>query len=240
MPRSCLQGSGSVGAIPGSIDTGDYDVPNPHPYTHHYMQTTASTNTNSMTPPHHSTMSLVGSTGPGGGMMGSRPSSAGACHGGHGSGSDSSPMASQCPLSNRHIAYEHQHGSQCALDEAIRCPSSCGMEEGVCPYADMVPPPPPPLHQQYMQQENVSTSMSNLNGSRGQSGSRGSVCAQADFTNTIVHQNGGHLPYHDCIHYERLPLPIAQIQPPQPREELEPAYATGTSSFYGFKDHYTF
>lgn len=224
-----------MGAIPGSIDTGDYDVPNPHPYTHHYMQTTASTNTTSMTPPHHSTMSLIGSTGPGGGgMMGSRPSSAGACHGGHGSGSDSSPMTSQCPLVSRHMAYDHQHGSQCALDEAIRCPSSCGMEDGVCPYADMVPPPPPPLHQQYLQQETVSTSMSNLNGSRGQSGSRGSVCAQADFTNTIVHQNGGHLPYHDCIHYERLPLPIAQIQPPQPREELEPAYATGTSSFCGF------
>ncbi|XP_049309569.1 uncharacterized protein LOC105228480 isoform X3 [Bactrocera dorsalis] len=65
--------SGSVGMLSGAIDTGDYDVPHPHPYTHHYMQTSTS-----ITPP-HSTMSLIGS----------RPGSAGACPG-HDSGSDSS------------------------------------------------------------------------------------------------------------------------------------------------------
>ncbi|XP_067627493.1 uncharacterized protein aPKC isoform X2 [Eurosta solidaginis] len=82
----CLQGSmghlmgagvastsGSVGMLAGAIDTGEYDVPHPHPYTHHYMQTSTS-----ITPP-HSTMSLIGS----------RPGSAGACPG-HDSGSDSS------------------------------------------------------------------------------------------------------------------------------------------------------
>lgn len=66
-------GGGSSGVLVGSgVDSGDYDVPHPHPYTHHYMQTTAS-----ITPP-HSAMSL-----------GSRPGSAGGS--GQGSGSGSSP-----------------------------------------------------------------------------------------------------------------------------------------------------
>lgn len=57
-------------------ETGDYDVPHPHPYTHHYMTTT-------MTP---QAMSVVGSRPGSAGGSGSGSSPGGCMSGGSGSG----------------------------------------------------------------------------------------------------------------------------------------------------------
>ncbi|XP_058979730.1 atypical protein kinase C-like isoform X1 [Musca domestica] len=243
----CLQGStghlvsvghsnsGSVGMLTGgTVDTGDYDVPHPHPYTHHYMQTSSS-----ITPP-HSTMNL----------MGSRPGSAGPCTG-HESGSDSSQgcgsmMASGSLIGHIHMStiggagVHHSHvGGSGSLG---RCSSRChntttttddsgggsgGSVFGSGPCMGLE-------HQQQHQHHHIvrhGSAGSGLNGcGSGGSGGRNSSLS------TIHNGHGHHQQYHhECIHYERLPIPVPiptvptthhQQQHLQSEEEIEPAYAT--------------
>ncbi|XP_055907003.1 atypical protein kinase C isoform X4 [Eupeodes corollae] len=171
----CLQGSGSVGMLPGAIDTGDYDVPHPHPYTHHYMQTS------SITPP-HSAMSLIGS----------RPGSAGPCPG-HDSGSDSSAGGGSVMGGN--ISAQIGGGS----GSLGRCSSRCNADDS----------------------------------GGGSGGGAGSTCSghnggRSSVLGTI--HNGHHQYHHECIHYERLPIPVpiptVPVSQMHSEEEIEPAYAT--------------
>lgn len=253
----CLQGStghlvsvghsnsGSVGMLTGgTVDTGDYDVPHPHPYTHHYMQTSSS-----ITPP-HSTMNL----------MGSRPGSAGPCTG-HESGSDSSQgcgsmMASGSLIGHIHMStiggagVHHSHvGGSGSLG---RCSSRChntttttddsgggsgGSVFGSGPCMGLE-------HQQQHQHHHIvrhGSAGSGLNGcGSGGSGGRNSSLS------TIHNGHGHHQQYHhECIHYERLPIPVPiptvptthhQQQHLQSEEEIEPAYATGMKTTYAISD----
>ncbi|XP_073848537.1 protein kinase C iota type isoform X2 [Musca autumnalis] len=239
----CLQGStghlvsvghsnsGSVGMLAGgAVDTGDYDVPHPHPYTHHYMQTSSS-----ITPP-HSTMNL----------MGSRPGSAGPCAG-HESGSDSSQGCGSIMTSGGHIGHIHMtgiggasvHHSHTGGSGSLgRCSSRCHntttddsgggsggsvFGSGPCMGIDH-------QHQHHHIVRHGSAG-SGLNGcGSGGSGGRNSSLS------TIHNGHGHHQQYHhECIHYERLPIPVPiptvptthhQQQQMQSEEEIEPAYAT--------------
>lgn len=124
-------------------DTGDYDVPHPHPYTHHYMSTSA-------TPQAMST-------------VGSRPGSAGGS-----GGSGSSPGG---------------------------CMSIGSCDGGGSSIAGIMP------------------------------------------IGAGVGSGGGIVSYLDCMHYERMPLPVPLpiVPPPQhlmhSEDEIEPAYATGILPF---------
>ncbi|XP_075169179.1 protein kinase C iota type isoform X3 [Haematobia irritans] len=243
----CLQGStghlvnvghsnsGSVGMLAGGpIDTGDYDVPHPHPYTHHYMQTSSS-----ITPP-HSTINLIGS----------RPGSAGPCAG-HESGSDSSQGCGSIMTAGGHIGHIHlagiagsgvHHTHSGGSGSLGRCSSRChntttttddsgggsgGSVFGSGPCMGME-------HQQQHQHHHIvrhGSAGSGLNGcGSGGSGGRNSSLS------TIHNGHGHHQQYHhECIHYERLPIPVPiptvpsthhQQQHLQSEEEIEPAYAT--------------
>ncbi|XP_037951786.1 atypical protein kinase C isoform X2 [Teleopsis dalmanni] len=230
----CLQGStghlisgqnasGSVGMLPGAINTGDYDVPHPHPYTHHYMQINAST-----TPP-HSTISLIGS----------RPGSAGACPG-HDSGSDSSQGCGSIMggvTGNSHVSHiaahlagvgGHHSGGSGSLG---RCSSRCHNTATTTTTTDdsgggsggsvfgggcgggME------THHRTMSHHGSAGSGLNGCGSGGRNSSLGTI------------HNGHHHQYHhECIHYERLPIPVpiptVPTQQMHSEEEIEPAYAT--------------
>ncbi|XP_046809378.1 atypical protein kinase C isoform X4 [Lucilia cuprina] len=249
----CLQGStghlvnvvhgssGSVGMLAGGpIDTGDYDVPHPHPYTHHYMQTSSS-----ITPP-HSTMSLIGS----------RPGSAGPCPG-HDSGSDSSQGCGSIMASGigsggggGHLGHmsahlvgmsggHHTHsGGSGSLG---RCSSRChntttttddsgggsgGSVFGSGPCMGGLEQAATHQHHHIVRHGSAG---SGLNGcGSGGSGGRNSSLS------TIHNGHGHHQYHHECIHYERLPIPVPiptvptthQQQQLQSEEEIEPAYAT--------------
>lgn len=258
----CLQGStghlvnvvhggssGSVGMLAGGpIDTGDYDVPHPHPYTHHYMQTSSS-----ITPP-HSTMSLIGS----------RPGSAGPCPG-HDSGSDSSQGCGSVMASSGgggsgggggHLGHmsahlvgmaggHHTHsGGSGSLG---RCSSRCHntttttddsgggsggsvFGSGPC-MGGLIDQSSSHQHHHIVRHGSAG---SGLNGcGSGGSGGRNSSLS------TIHNGHGHHQYHHECIHYERLPIPVPiptvptshqqqhQQQQLQSEEEIEPAYATG-------------
>lgn len=246
----CLQGStghlvnaghsnsGSVGMLAGGpIDTGDYDVPHPHPYTHHYMQTSSS-----ITPP-HSTMNLIGS----------RPGSAGPCPG-HESGSDSSQGCGSIMTVGGHIGHVHMagiagsgvHHSHAGGSGSLgRCSSRChntttttddsGGGSGCSVFGSG--PCMGMEHQQHQHHHIVrhGSAGSGLNGcGSGGSGGRNSSLS------TIHNGHGHHQQYHhECIHYERLPIPVPiptvpsthhQQQHLQSEEEIEPAYATGIIS----------
>lgn len=266
----CLQGStghlvnvvhgssGSVGMLAGggAIDTGDYDVPHPHPYTHHYMQTSTS-----ITPP-HSTMSLIGS----------RPGSAGPCPG-HDSGSDSSQgcggsimasgggggggMGGHLGHMTAHMVgmagahHTHSGGSGSLGRCSSRChntttttddsgggsggsvfgsgPCMGGLDQAVAAAAAAAS-----THQHHHIVRHGSAG-SGLNGcSSGGSGGRNSSLS------TIHNGHGHHQYHHECIHYERLPIPVPIPTVPtthqqlQSEEEIEPAYATGKAGImYG-------
>lgn len=107
-------GAGSAGMLANSnLDTGDYDVPHPHPYTHHYMQTSTS-----VTPP-HSTMSLLGSR-PGSAAAGQYSTAA------QDSGSDSSQGCGSMIASSAHMAHMNAHfNSMAAGAVVVSAPSTC-------------------------------------------------------------------------------------------------------------------
>lgn len=237
---------GSVGMLSGNIDTGDYDVPHPHPYTHHYMQTS------SITPP-HSTMSLIGS----------RPGSAGAgiCPG-HDSGSDSSQGCGSVmggvggagvgvgvggggggSHMTAHLGGGHHSGGSGSLG---RCSSRCHNTNttttddsgggsggsgfgggGSCGGGGGGGGGVIEMHHR------VGLHGSAGSGLNGCGVGVGGPCGRTSALGTI--HNGHHHQYHhECIHYERLPIPVPIPTVPtvlqqqlHSEEEIEPAYATG-------------
>uniref|UniRef100_A0A1A9WV58 protein kinase C n=1 Tax=Glossina brevipalpis TaxID=37001 RepID=A0A1A9WV58_9MUSC len=255
----CLQGStghlvnvghttssGSVGLLAGAIDTGDYDVPHPHPYTHHYMQTSSS-----ITPP-HSTMSLIGS----------RPGSAGPYGPNHDSGSDSSQGCGSIMASGSHITHMSTHlgglvgtchhhptvhssipSSGGGSGSLGRCSSRChnnaasatttmddtlaggaGTSGGTI-FGSVSCMGLEPIHHRGAHHGSAGSGLNGCGGGGGSSsGGRNSSLS------TIHNGHGHHQYHHECIHYERLPIPVpiptVPIQQLPSEEEIEPAYAT--------------
>ncbi|XP_039483364.1 atypical protein kinase C isoform X3 [Drosophila santomea] len=245
-------GTGSTGSIgmmsAGHIDTGDYDVPHPHPYTHHYMQTTAS-----VTPPHTSL---------------SRPGSAGAVCQGHDSGSDSSQGCGGSIMGGMLVMGHPGHmgslGHHSAGSGSLgRCSSRChntnttttddsgggssgggggGGVPGTMSSASMAVGMPGML-MDYHHSHHSGSAGSGLNGCGGGSIAGGSIGGRSSVMGTIHNGHGHHHQqyHHECIHYERLPIPVPiptvpmGVAPPsqqmsqhqlQSEEEIEPAYAT--------------
>ncbi|XP_017864931.1 PREDICTED: atypical protein kinase C isoform X3 [Drosophila arizonae] len=260
----CLQGgvgvgvgtgsTGSIGMMSAShIDTGDYDVPHPHPYTHHYMQTTAS-----VTPP-HATLS--------------RPGSAGAVCTGHDSGSDSSQGCGGSIMGGMlvmgHAGHMGSLGHHSTGSGSLgRCSSRChnttttddsgggssggggggGGGSGVG-MGTTVAVGGPGMLMDYHHGHHSGSAGSGLNGcGAGGSIAGGSIGGRSSVLGTIHNGHGHHHQqyHHECIHYERLPIPVPiptvpmgvtqqqqqqQHQMPsqhqlQSEEEIEPAYAT--------------
>ncbi|XP_017838908.1 atypical protein kinase C isoform X2 [Drosophila busckii] len=238
--------TGSIGMMSAShIDTGDYDVPHPHPYTHHYMQTTAS-----MTPP-HATLS--------------RPGSAGAVCTGHDSGSDSSQGCGGSIMGGMlvmgHAGHmgslgHHSTGSGSLGRCSSRCHNTTTTDDsgggssgggGGVGAGNNVMIGAPGMLMDYHHVHHSGSAGSGLNGCGAGGGSiaGGSIGGRNSVLGTIHNGHGHHHQqyHHECIHYERLPIPVpiptvpmgvAQQQqhqmPPQHQlqseEEIEPAYAT--------------
>ncbi|XP_046866138.1 atypical protein kinase C isoform X2 [Drosophila willistoni] len=244
--------TGSIGMMSsgGHIDTGDYDVPHPHPYTHHYMQTTAS-----VTPP-HATLS--------------RPGSAGAVCTGHDSGSDSSQgcggggsiMGGMLVMGGHpgHMGSLGHHStgsgslgrcsSRCHNTNTTTTDDSGGGSSGGGGGGVGIGAPGMLMDYGHHGHGHSGSAGSGLNGCGGGSISGGgSIGGRSSVLGTIHNGHGHHHQqyHHECIHYERLPIPVPiptvpmtvgggpqgqghqQMVPPhqmQSEEEIEPAYAT--------------
>lgn len=155
-------------------DTGDYDVPHPHPYTHHYMSTASA----AVTP---RAMSMVGSR-PGSAGAGSGGSAGSSGGGGIGGGGGGGCMS----------------GGSCGGGGG----DAASIVSSVLPQSELC----------------------GMSGAGSMSGGMAGVGMMGSMM--------GGINYLECMHYERMPLPVPLPIVPPPmmlhsEDEVEPAYATG-------------